>query len=430
MTGEDILFNKQVLKSIVLEQRKALMAEGSGTPREQYDELKTQLAIPHALIICGLRRAGKSTLLLQLILHEYQGDVFYFNLEDERLIGFTVQDFNTLYEVMMELYGEKEVFFLDEIQNIPDWERFVRRLQNQKIKFVITGSNASLLSKELGTKLTGRHIEIELFPYLFKEFLTNQKVTYSENSFLLTTERALLKKQFNEYMQIGGIPEYVTYRLPHILTTLYENILFKDIIVRYEIHSVRAFRELTLYLISNVGTLISYTKLKNALNLGSVNTVKNYIYYLENSFLILTIDSYAYSILQQALSQKKIYAIDVGLINAMSIQFSRNGGQLLENAVFLELRRRYKMICYYRTKNNLEVDFVIQENKKVILLIQVCESLSNEKTRHRELTAITTAMSELGLKEGLILTLDETDTIKLEKNQIVNVMPIYQWLLK
>ncbi len=230
-------------------------------------------------------------------------------------------------------------------------------------------------------------------------------------------------------MQYGGIPEYVTYRLPHILTTLYENIIYKDIIVRYEIHAVRAFRELSIYLMSNVGTLISYTKLKNVLHLGSVNTVKNYIHYLENSYLILTIDSYAYSVLQRTISQKKIYAIDTGLIHAMSIQFSRNSGKHLENMVFLELRRRYPLIFYYRTKNNLEVDFVIQQDRNTTMLIQVCESLVNDKTRQRELTALTTAMSELGINKGMILTLDESETIEFPKNQVITVIPVYQWLI-
>lgn len=422
------MFDKQLLKSLILEQKKSLLAEPRGVPREKYAELLAYLPIPHALIIAGLRRAGKSTLLAQLIEQEYNWDVFYFNLEDERLIGFTVQDFNTLFEVMIELYGEKKVFFLDEIQNILEWERFVRRLQNEKFKFIITGSNASLLSKELGTKLTGRHIEIELFPYSFKEFLNYQEKSYSENSFLITSERALLKKQFNEYMQIGGIPEYVTYRMPHILTALYENILYKDIIVRYEIHSIRAFRELAIYLISNIGSLISYSKLKNVLNLGSINTVKNYIEYLENSYLILTIDSYAYSVLQQKISKKKIYAIDIGLVNALSIQFSQNTGKYLENIVFLELRRQYEFIYYYRTQDNLELDFLVTQGRQILLLIQVCESLSNEKTRQRELTALTTAMDELNLKEGLILTMDETEIIT-QKDQVINVMPVYQWLL-
>lgn len=424
------MFDKQLLKSLVFEQKKALMAEDSGVPRDKYAELVTHLPIPHALVIAGLRRAGKSTLLLQLIKNEYNWDVYYFNLEDERLVGFTVQDFNALYEIMMELYGERSVFFLDEIQNIPEWERFVRRLQQEKIKFIITGSNASLLSKELGTKLTGRYVQIELLPYSFKEFLHYHQVNYSENSFLITNERALLKKQFNEYLQFGGMPEYVTYRLPHILTTLYENILYKDIIVRYEIHSVRAFRELALYLISNIGTLISFTKLKNALNLGSVNTVKNYLHYLENSYLILTIDSYAYSVLQQTISQKKVYAIDTGLVNAMSIQFSRNSGKYLENIVYLELRRRYELIYYYRTANNLEIDFLVKEGMTIAQLIQVCEALTNETTRQRELTALTTAMSELGIKRGFILTLDETETIEFPEHQVVTVMPVYQWLLE
>lgn len=423
------MFDKQLLKSLILEQKKTLMLEESGILRNKYTELAKQLQLPHALVIAGLRRAGKSTLLLQLIKNEFNWDVYYFNLEDERLVGFTVQDFNTLYETMLELYGKRSVFFLDEIQNIPEWERFVRRLQNEKIKFVITGSNASLLSKELGTKLTGRYIQIELLPYSFEEFLNYQQVDHSENSFLITQERAVLKKCFNDYITLGGIPEYITYRTTHILTTLYENILYKDIIVRYELHSVRALRELALYVMSNIGTRISYAKLKNTLNLGSINTVKNYLHYLENSYLIFMVDSYAYSILQRTTSQKKIYVIDTGLANAMSIQFSRNTGKYLENIVFLELRRRYEHIFYYQTENKLEVDFVIHNNKKIIALIQVCESLQNEKTRKREMTALFTAMNELNIEHGFILTLDETESITLSKNKKVSVLPIYQWLL-
>jgi len=423
------MVDKQLLKGLILEQKNILMAEDPGIGREKYAELIEHLPIPHALIIAGVRRAGKSTLLLQLIINEFHWNVYYFNLEDVRLIGFTVQDFNTLYEIMIELYGERTVFFLDEIQNIPEWERFVRRLQNQKIKFIITGSNASLLSKELGTKLTGRHIQIELLPYSFKEFLKYHEITFSDNSFLISNERAQLKNQFNEFMQIGGIPEYVTYRLPHILTTLYENIIYKDIIVRYEIHSVRAFRELALYLISNTGTRLSYSKLKNSLNLGSVNTVKNYIHYLENSYLIFAVDSYAYSVLKQANSQKKIYVIDTGLIHALTTQFSRNTGRYLENIVYLELRRRYQSIYYYSTNNNLEVDFIVRQDNAIILLMQVCESLFDEKTRRREILALETAMKELGLKNGIILTLDESEIIELDDGLSITVTPSYQWLL-
>lgn len=421
------MFDKQILKSLILEQKKSLTAERVGIAREKYEELIEHLPIPHALIIAGLRRAGKSTVLLQLIGQAFHGDVYYFDLEDERLVGFTTQDFNTLYEVMIELYGEKKVFFLDEVQNIPEWERFVRRLQDDKVKFVITGSNASLLSIELGTKLTGRYVQIELFPYSFREFLNACEISFHENSFLITSERAILKKHFNEYMQVGGIPEFVTYRAPHILTTLYENIIYKDIVVRYELHAIKAFRELAIYLMSNVGSLISYTKLKNILNLGSVNTVKNYIHYLENAYLIFTIDGYAYSVQQQTISQKKIYAIDTGLVQAVSIHFSANTGRYIENIVFLELRRRYKEIYYYRTQNNLEVDFHVRVKHK-ILLIQVCESLSQDKTRQRELTALTTAMTELNIQKGLILTLDEHETINIGNHEIT-VMPIYQWLL-
>ncbi len=423
------MLDKLFLKGLILEQKKALMLEEVGVVRAKYAELVAYLPTPHALIISGLRRAGKSTLLLQLIKKQYDGDVYYFNFEDERLIDFTVEDFNNLYEVMIELYGKQSLFFLDEVQIVSGWERFVRRLQNEKMKFIITGSNASLLSRELGTKLTGRHIQIELLPYSFKEFLNYFNVEYDKNNIFITSERGLLKNKFNEYMRIGGIPEYVTYQFPHILSSLYENILYKDIIVRYEIQSVRAFRELAIYLINNIGTFISYTKIKNVLQLGSINTVKNYVHYLENSYLIFTIESYDYSILKQKISQKKVYVIDAGLVNIMSTQFSRNTGRCLENIVFLELRRRYQSIYYYKTEDKLEVDFVVQEGKKIISLIQVCETLNNETTRHRELTALQVAMKELNVSEGLILTLDESGIIEFSQHTKVTIMPIYQWLI-
>lgn len=377
-----------------------------------------------------MRRAGKSTLLLQLISSHFKwNEIYYFNFEDERLINFTVQDFNYLYETMIELYGLKKIFFFDEIQNVPEWERFVRRLSDEKIKFIITGSNASLLSKELGTKLTGRYVQVELLPYSFKEFLSYHKINYTENSYAITTERAIIKKYFNEYLLNGGIPEYITYQSPELLIMLYENIIYKDILVRYEVHDVRAFRELARYLMSNIGTLISYSKLKHILNLGSVNTVKNYLHYLENSYLILTIESYAYSVLKQTISQKKIYVIDTGLANKVGIQFSPNTGKYLENIVFLELRQRFTHIYYYKTANQLEVDFLVLENKKVQLLIQVCETLTNEKTRQREINALKTAMIELNLSKAILLTLDESEEIHLGPKQIIVILPVYQWLL-
>jgi predicted AAA+ superfamily ATPase len=191
---------------------------------------------------------------------------------------------------------------------------------------------------------------------------------------------------------------------------------------------VKAIRELSLNLMSNIGAPLSYTKIKNTLNLGSVNTVKNYIHYLENSYLIFTLDRFSFSTSQQTLLQKKVYAIDTGLVRQIGFHFSKKQGRYLENIVYLELRRRYKELFYYKTKNNLEVDFLVREGTKIVLLIRVTESLSDPKTREREYKALIKAMEELHVEKGLILTQEEEpadpDFPKIE------VAAIYEWLLK
>lgn len=190
----------------------------------------------------------------------------------------------------------------------------------------------------------------------------------------------------------------------------------------------KEMRELALLLLSNVGSPISYTNLKNLLNLGSLNTVKNFIHYLENAYLIFTLDKFSYSLGEQTTAQKKIYAIDNGFIKHIAFQFSKNGGKFLENVVYLELRRRYQELFYYRTKDNLEVDFLIRKGTQVVLLIQVTQSLSNSKTKEREVFALTSAMEELKLSKALILTLDEEEIIR-HNNYTIEVKPIYKWLL-
>ena len=328
--------------------------------------------------------------------------------------------------MLIELYGLKQVFFFDEIQNIEYWELFVRRIHRDKNKVFITGSNASLLSSELGTRLTGRHIAVELLPFSFSEYLQYHQVTYNDKSFLITQEKALLKRHFNEFLETGGMPEYLEHKNPLVLQNVYENILYKDVIVRYEIKEVKAMRELALTLLSNIGTPLSYTKIKNQLGLGSVNTVKNYIHYLENAYLIFTLDRFSFSVLEQALLQKKVYAIDTGLAKQIAFHFSKKQGRYLENLVYLELRRRHKELFYYKPKENVEVDFPVREGAQVALLIQVPDSLQDPKTREREYEALRQAMEELGVKKGLILTEDEEPVDPAFPE--IEVAPIYRWL--
>lgn len=420
--------DRDVIKQVILEQEVANKIATTGIQREQLTLINSLVPLSYAIIISGIRRCGKSTLMRQILKTHYGNEIYFVDFEDERFVKFTTEDFNTLYEVLIELYGLKHVFFFDEIQNIEDWELFVRRIHREKNKIFITGSNASLLSSELSSRLTGRHIVVELLPFSFREYLQFHQTPYDENSFLITQKKAILKKHFNEFLENGGMPEYLEHKNPLVLQNVYENILYKDVIVRYEIKEIKAIRELTLDLLSNIGTPISYTKMKNNLNLGSVNTVKNYIHYLENAYLIFTLDRFSFSVSQQTLLQKKVYAIDTGLVKQIAFHFSKKQERYLENIVYLELRRRYKELFYYKTEGNLEVDFLVREGTNVVLLIQVTESLKEPKAREREYKALSNAMKELHVEKGIILTQEE----ELADPQFpdIEVKAIYQWLLR
>jgi len=423
---------KALLKEIILEQEQSRKAVENGIPRGALNVVSKHIALPHAVVISGIRRCGKSTLLNQIADNFYkQGrqGIYYLNFEDERFVDFAVDDFNNLYEAFLEIYGERKVFFFDEIQNVPRWEIFVRRMQDKGCKFFLTGSNASLLSKELGTKLTGRNINIELYPFSFAEFLAFKGAKILKNGLSYTAERARIKRYFAEYLKHGGMPEYLKYKDPALLKRVYEDILYRDIVARYDIKQVKALRELGLYLLSNIGATFSYNNLKRILGLGSMNTIKSYADFLENSFLIFLTAKFSYSLKQQFLTLKKIYCIDNGLADSVAFQFSKNKGKFLENLVFLELKRKFPGIYYYKTANNLEVDFLVKTGRTEIGLIQVTDNLDIEKVRIRELNSLSKAMDELKLNSALILTEDTAETIKL-KGKTITALPIYRWLLE
>ncbi|MCK5660995.1 MAG: ATP-binding protein [Methanosarcinales archaeon] len=413
----------RILKELILEQKKEFEKDDVFVKRSALEDIENYLELPHIIIISGLRRSGKSTLLKEIHQYLFNGKtVYYFNFEDERLINFTATDFNHLYETFLELLGPDKVFFFDEIQNVQGWELFVRRMYDKGSKFIITGSNSSMLSRELGTRLTGRYIAIELFPFSFKEYINSNHIDIPD--ILLTEDKASIKKTFNKYLRYGGIPEYLRYRNDLILKTLYENILYKDIFARYGLNNEKTLKELSFYLFSNYASEISYNKLRTMLDV-SINTVKSYMGYLENSYLIFSIPRYDYSIKKQIYSHKKVYVIDQGLINLISFKFSKDHGKLLENIVFLELRRRHSDIYYHRDKH--ECDFIVMENGHITDAIQVTASLNGNSKR--EYDGLLEALDKYGLDEGLILTDDEEfEDIKGDKKIIV--MPIWKWLLE
>ena len=396
---------KETLRAVVRAQKAELASKKGGIPRELLLEIKVK--VPHAIIISGIRRCGKSTLLRQLM-SKISG-YYYLNFDDPRIFNFELADFERLEEVFREEFGENEHYFFDEIQTVAGWELFVRKLLDQKKKCIITGSNASLLSRELGTKLTGRHLTYELFPFSYAEMLQ-----------LASTKPSL--KSFEKYIENGGFPEYLQHREITMLQELLKDSIARDIIVRHGLKEEKTIKELVIYLLTNTGKEFSYNKLATYCRVGSVNTIISYISYLEDSYLIFTIPRFDYSLGKQLVSPKKSYSIDVGFARANSASFSADRGRILENIVFLHLRRKYQEIYYYREER--ECDFVIREKGKVTAAIQVCAQL-NEENKEREIGGLTEAMKRLKVPKSVILTLNQEDTWGNAR-----IIPIWKWLLE
>ena len=419
-------WSKDQIKAMLLEQFDSFWKRDIGIPRERLTEVEQAKNIPHAVIVSGLRRVGKSTLLAQMA-HKFGRDAFYYlNFEDDRFLGFQAEDANELYEILVELFGERKTFVIDEVQNIPGWEHFVRRFMEMGFKFYITGSNASLLSRELGTRLTGRYVPIELFPFSFGEFLQfrSQPIPYLKQ--MTTTNKGVLKSVLDVYLKLGGIPDALKYPEFPLLRTLYDDVLYRDIATRHQLEAVSALKELAFFLISNPASLVSFNKLKDRFHLGSVNTIKSYIDYMENSWLVFTLNRYDFSIKRQQIAPKKIYCIDSGLSNAVGFGFSPNTGKLLENLVFLTLRQQAKEIYYYTTPGGFEVDFYLPEKQQ---LVQVTQNLDNPAIRERELRALADAIPSVKVQSALILSDSNEDGFELN-GVPVEVHTAAEWLLK
>ncbi len=414
------------ISSVLKEQHDTFSKFDLGTPREILPEIAVGLATPKIIVITGLRRVGKSTLLAQIAQTQLSENFFFVNFEDERLLSFTADQFDHLHEALIGLFGQRKIFLFDEIQNVPEWERFIRRLHDQGYQFIITGSNSSLLSQELGTRLTGRSLRYELFPFSFTEYIRFHSVELPKTPTLTTSERGALLKHSREYLVKGGIPDALKYPQLDILKTLYDDVLYRDIAARYGIDNVRSLQELAFYLISNPASDISFNKLKANLKLGSVNTVKKFINYLENAWLFFTINKYAYSVKEQQIAAKKIFSIDTGMLNSVGFSFSKNIGKLMENLVFLQLRRHHRDIYYYKTQQNHEVDFYVPSEQ---LAIQVTQELSDEETRLRELRSLVEFSGEKKEQNRLqIVSLVDKETITTD-GSTVEVVPLYEWLL-
>lgn len=412
----------------VIEDQQLIQAPTPFVERESYQAFEELAQSPLILIISGIRRCGKST-LLQKIRHQASEDDFYLNFDDDRLAAFTLEDFQMLLEIFIEKYGQQKTCYFDEIQNIDGWERFIRRLHDQGYKIYLTGSNASMLSQELGTRLTGRYISKTLYPFSFAEYLNyTGETTQTNNS---TQRTAVLAQQFSAYLSNGSFPEYIKNPHSEYLHDLYNSIIHRDILVRYKIPQQQAFKQLVYYLASNLAKQTTYNSLKKLVGLSNSQTVSDYCSYLQNAFLCFVVNRYSHSLKRQYGYAKKIYFIDTALAQTVGFRMSEDRGRLLENLVYIALRRQYQNIFFH--DETTECDFIIQENHTITRAIQVCYSMESDKTRQQEIAGLLDAMETYQLSEGLILT--EHEHAQLEetgKNGAVykiTVMPISKWLL-
>jgi len=381
-------------------------------------------------VFVGIRRAGKSFLLYQRIQQLLtQGvswdEILYVNFEDERLIGMSLEDLNLLLEVHLETYGKKPILFLDEIQNIPGWEKFARRMADTKHRVYITGSNAKMLSQDIQTTLGGRYISVEVYPYNFEEFLAANSININEESLLSTERKAEILRKFNEYFYYGGFPETVAFNTKRdYLTSVYQKIFLGDIATRHSIDNTFALRVMFKKLAESIKQPMSFTRITNIVSSTGVKigktTIINYIEYAKDAWLISSIQNITGKLADKVTNQK-YYFTDNGILNLFLVDGSTS---LLENLVAINLLRKYgrnDTVFFYN--KGIEVDFYIPEEA---LAIQVCYNLDNsDGTFEREVDALLKVSRVLECKKLMIVTRDTERVIEID-NKSIEVIPVWK----
>ncbi len=404
----------------------------SGVKRHITIDIKNTLELKQIKDVIGVRRSGKTTILYQIIkiLEEKNispKNIVFLNFDDTEI---HVAPFDEIIKSIEKINPEVNYIFLDEIQQKEGWERWMRTLYdtNKFKQLFISGSSASLLSKDIGRVLTGRHITFTVFPFSFKEYLVFLGWDDFSKDFLEYNKNKILH-HLTTYITGGGFPEIIgkdEYQRKIILTNIYNDILARDISARYNV-SYDITRKISYHLLSNNSKEFSYRSIANAVDV-SVETVEKYLEYLKESFIVLTLNVFSYKTKVQFKQNKKSYSIDTGLRNAVSFRFTKDLGRLAENIVFLELLRRGKDVFFWKDKKNHEVDFVIKEGLKPANLIQVCWDIKKEKTKKREIEGLLSAMDTFNIKEGIILT-EDYEEITRHNKKAIKYMPIWKWLL-
>lgn len=375
----------------------------------------------------GLRRAGKSYYLYQIIeevLPQSDYDrILFINFEDERLLEVTHNDLQLIVDAYFELYEKEPIIFLDEIQNVLHWQKFVRRLADEGKRVYITGSNAEMLSHDIATTLGGRFIPKEILPLSFKEYLQFKNIKVSPKS-KYTNQRFDILKEYKEYLFFGGFPELLRFQNKReFLSSVYQKLFYGDLIARYKVANANTLKLLVKKLAESVNNETSINRIKNLIKSNGVsigsNTLFDYLSYLEASYLIASVSNY-HSKFTEKETNKKYYFLDTGILGLF---LTDQPTKLLENQVYIKLRQRGEQVFFLKRKT--EVDFYLPEKKQ---LIQVSYSITNSETAKRELKGVQDAMKEFEISNAMIITYDETEKITLNEC-IIDVIPAWQWLL-
>jgi predicted AAA+ superfamily ATPase len=363
----------------------------------------------HALVISGIRRCGKSTLLLQL-LREREPDALALNFDDPRLSGFDLRDFQLLDRIIAAA-GARSLF-LDEVQVVSGWELYVRQKLDEGFRVVVSGSNASLLSRELGTKLTGRHVTKELFPFSYNEFLAFKSLAPGAES-------------LGAYLDNGGFPEYVKTGDSDIMSALFHDIVARDISVRHKIRDTLSLKRLAVHLISNTGNLVTAGRLRQAVGVKTAGTILEYFSHLEDSYLLSFMPRFSHSTKVRMVNPRKIYVIDPAMVKTASLSLAGDRGRLLENLLYWELRRSGAEL-YYFNEDGCECDFVVIRGNKVDQVIQVCHELTLENSV-REKRGLKAAMDFFKTRNGVIVTTNQRDAY-FENDTEIKIIPAWDYL--
>lgn len=426
--------NVEELKSVIVSQRQQmeeLFQQEEIIDREiGLENVRYLLSHPNILAILGVRRSGKSVFTWLLLRDKKFG---YINFFDERLASLRSDELSKIVQAFSELYSETNYFILDEIQIVQGWERFVSRLRTSK-RIVITGSNSALLSGDLSSFITGRHSDIVLFPFSFREILKTKGVKLGVDWYQYDDKISAVKRFLEDFLIKGGFPEVQKFG-SRILQGIYRDIVENDVILQHKIRNKEAIRSLSLYLASNICKEISFEKLTGYLSIKNGHTVAKYIRYLEESYMFFILQRFSFKLKEQFIAPRKIYIIDTGIAESVAFRVSPDRGRQMENIVFVELMRRNLYLAlnqelyYWKDHRGREVDFVLKKGNEIVQLIQVSYVSSKTEINERERDSLILASKDLKCDDLIVITWDYEDE-EAKEGKKIKYVPIWKWLLK